>query len=221
MSGNGELDIAILELVIDSRAGLDVDLESHPLVWKISKTVSVRRKVAGRTGLALRIEAIRRRLGVLELEIGASEGLFKAIISPVRGRSGTGVVHLGKTARVGVLRNGFQSSTRGVTETAGGVGRGATRFIAGSDNGLFPSSTSRIDRVDEFGRETLTPLNVKLGVSTKLSRQIVGKIREVGAGAVGTGIGRDGEFQRAATGTLDGESICGMASPGKVPLLSP
>src|SRR6267142_1040614 len=93
---------------MDSRAGLDVDLESHPLGWKISKTVSVGRIVAGRTVLALRVEAIGGRTRLLELVIGASERLVKGIIRAVRSRSGAGLIHLGKTAREHILGDRLQ-----------------------------------------------------------------------------------------------------------------
>src|SRR6185503_10737103 len=103
------------------------------------------------------------------------------------------VVHLGGAALVGVLDHDL--------ELGAGV-HGLPGPVALADDGLLPSASALVERVQELLGESLAPLDVELLAFAELDREVVGEVLPEAAGGIRSRIGRNLEAQRAGAGRL-------------------
>ena len=152
--------MAVDKLVAHAGTGLNPNLERHPLVGYVPETVANRCKVRGGV---LRVKTVRRRPAVLHLEVVVTERLFERVVWAVRRRTLARVVHLREASAIGVLHHGFERRA-GRIQLAG--------LVAGADDDLLPTATTREVGREELRAETLSPLDVELRVFPKLHCQV-------------------------------------------------
>src|SRR5260221_506897 len=185
------------QVVFIPSADPDMNLERHPLVGLIGYAVS--------RGVGARVVAVgKARRGILRMDDAAGRGYVKTLVMTVL--DSAAVVHLRDAALKGVLGDDLQLRAAEGAIAALVLGNGAAGRAAGivtlPDDGLLPAAAAPVDDgvlgVDEFGREALAPLDVKFRVLAELRHEIVGEVDPIIPGAVGPGIGRDDELERAA-----------------------
>ena len=84
-----------------------------------------------------------------------------------------------------------------------GIRRAAPLHVSGSDDGLLPSASALVERVQKLLGESLAPLDVELLALAELDREVVREVLPEAAGGIRSGIGGDLEAQRAGAGRLD------------------